>query len=78
MQVLKPSGKYRVAVGFMFQVLFTTGAAVLGIIAYFVRDWRKLHLIMGVPIFTFVSLYWYFYDLYFNLLYVITKYFNFS
>ncbi|EFX66627.1 hypothetical protein DAPPUDRAFT_64502 [Daphnia pulex] len=51
-------GKYRVAVGFMFQVLFTTGAAVLGIIAYFVRDWRKLHLIMGVPIFTFVSLYW--------------------
>ncbi|XP_046647945.1 organic cation transporter protein-like [Daphnia pulicaria] len=49
---------YRVVVGFMFQLLFTAGSAVLGIIAYFVRDWRKLHLIIGVPIFTFVSLYW--------------------
>ncbi|EFX66628.1 hypothetical protein DAPPUDRAFT_302495 [Daphnia pulex] len=50
---------YRVVVGFMFQLLFTAGSAVLGIIAYFVRDWRKLHLIIGVPIFTFVSLYWF-------------------
>ena len=52
-------GKYRVIVGFMFQMLFTVGSAVLGLIAYFVRDWRILHLIIGIPIFTFVALFWY-------------------
>lgn len=50
--------KYRVVVGFVYQLLFTFGSVVLGLVAYYVRDWKKLQLIISVPMFGLCTLYW--------------------
>lgn len=50
--------KYRVMAGFIFQICYTTGCAIFGLIAYYVRDWRTLQLIAGIPLFLFISYYW--------------------
>ena len=49
---------YRVTCGFIYQILFTVGAALLGLIAYFVRDWRVLQIIISAPMFVFVAYHW--------------------
>ena len=51
--------KYRVVCGFIYQLIFTVGNALLGLVAYYVRDWKTLQLIVSVPMFTFVAFYWY-------------------
>lgn len=51
--------KYRIAVGFIYQMIFTVGSALLGLVAYYVREWKTLQLIVSVPMFAFVGLYWY-------------------
>ena len=49
---------YRVICGFIYQLLFTVGAALLGPIAYFVRDWRILQIVISTPCFVFIAYYW--------------------
>jgi len=39
--------------------LLTFGCILIGGIAYFVRDWRTLELIIGVPIFATIAIFWY-------------------
>ena len=39
-------------------IMQSTGILLTGVIAYFVRDWWKLQLIVGSPILFFASFYW--------------------
>ena len=50
--------KYRVMCGFIYQLMFVTGSILLGVAAYFIRDWKTLQLVISVPLFSFVALYW--------------------
>ena len=51
--------KYRTEVGSLYSVVFSLGSVIFGLIAYFVREWRTLQLIIGIPMFIPVLLYWY-------------------
>ena len=51
--------KYQTSCGFTYLLIFTFGSALVGPIAYFVRDWKNLILILGVPMFTSIILFWY-------------------
>ena len=53
--------KYRVICGGIYQVMYAVGAVIIGIIAFFIRDWRILQLIIALPVFLFTSYYWYSY-----------------
>jgi len=50
--------KFRVPIGVMYQVLFSTGSCFMGLLAYLVRDWKTLQLIAGIPMFIPLFLYW--------------------
>ena len=50
--------KYRIVCGFIYQILFALGSACLGLVAYFVRDWRVLQFVISVPMFGLTALYW--------------------
>ncbi|XP_046657878.1 organic cation transporter protein-like [Daphnia pulicaria] len=50
--------KYRVICGFVYQLVFTVGTSLLGLLAYYVRDWQTLQLIISAPMFALVALYW--------------------
>lgn len=50
--------KYRVMVGFVYELIFAVGAAFLGLLAYYVRDWKTLQLIISTPMFALVGIYW--------------------
>ena len=43
----------------MYQLCYTIGSAFLGLIAFYVRDWRILQFIVGLPLFLCATLYWY-------------------
>ena len=43
--------KYRVIIGVMYAHMSSVGCGFLGLAAYYVRDWRTLQLIDGVPMF---------------------------
>jgi len=53
------SMKHRVLIGGLYQAIFAVGSGLLGLIAYFVRDWRMLQLVVGVPMFTMPIVTWY-------------------
>ena len=52
--------KYRVIIGVMYHVVFGVGNCLLGLIAYYIRDWRTLQLVIGIPMFIPVLYYWYY------------------
>ncbi|XP_046458204.1 organic cation transporter protein-like [Daphnia pulex] len=50
--------KYRTICGFVYQLCFTVGSALMGCIAFFVRDWQIIQIIIGAPIFLLLALHW--------------------
>ncbi|XP_059353609.1 organic cation transporter protein-like isoform X2 [Daphnia carinata] len=50
--------KYRITCGFIYQIIYAAGSACLGIVAYSVRDWRLLQLVISIPMFGFTTFYW--------------------
>ena len=50
--------KHRVFVGVLYQAAYGLGSCVMGLAAYFERDWRTLQLIVGVPMFLPMILFW--------------------
>ena len=51
--------KYRVICGFVYQAMFSLGSALVGLIAFFVRDWRMLQLVISLPMFTLTLFHWF-------------------
>lgn len=51
--------KYRIFCGFIYQIVFALGSASLGLVAYFIRDWRLLQLVISIPMFGLTALFWY-------------------
>jgi MFS transporter, OCT family, solute carrier family 22 (organic cation transporter), member 4/5 len=51
--------KYRVICGFVYQAMFSLGSALVGLIAFFVRDWRILQLVISLPMFTLTLFHWF-------------------
>ena len=51
--------RYRAICGSVYQIFFSLGAGLLGLVAYFIRDWRILQFIVGAPLFACATLYWY-------------------
>ena len=50
--------KWRLHTGIMFGYFFSIGYMFLPLVAYFVRDWRKFQLVVGVPMAAFLLLWW--------------------
>lgn len=50
--------KKRMLVGMMMQTFWSVGLMILGGIAYVVRDWDKLQMIMSFPILLLLSYWW--------------------
>jgi len=46
--------KHRVLCGFIYNIITSVGSVLLGVAAYYVRDWRTLQFITGAPIFLFL------------------------
>ena len=43
-------GQWRVWCGNLHSVLFAVGAAILCLMAYYIRDWRELQFVIAIPI----------------------------
>ncbi len=56
MELVGPSK--RVVAGMVIEFFFTAGMLLLGGIAYFIRTWRILQVIISIPGFLFLSYYW--------------------
>lgn len=50
--------KHRILGASFISIMFAVGEVLLGIIAYFVRDWRLLFQILYIPTILFISYYW--------------------
>lgn len=50
--------KHRSLGASFISIMFAVGEVILGIIAYFVRDWRLLFQILYIPTILFISYYW--------------------
>ncbi|XP_071115287.1 organic cation transporter protein-like [Haliotis cracherodii] len=48
----------RVLTGIVCEILWTCGSFITATLAYFVRDWQRLQLILSVPTILFVAYYW--------------------
>lgn len=65
--------KYRVVCGFVYQIMFALGSSSLGLVAFFIRDWRILQLVISTPMFILIALYWWVPCLDYDLLYPLIK-----
>jgi len=50
---------YRLLCGLIYNLITSIGSILLGVTAYYVRDWRTLQLIIGLPMFSLLILHWY-------------------
>lgn len=50
--------KHRILGASFISIMFALGEVILGIIAYFIRDWRLLFQILYIPTILFISYYW--------------------
>jgi len=50
--------KYRTMIGVLYHAFFSLGCVLLGFVAYYIRSWRTLHLVLGIPAFFPLVLYW--------------------
>lgn len=50
--------KHRILGASFISIMFAVGEVILGIIAYFIRDWRLLFQILYIPTILFISYYW--------------------
>lgn len=50
--------KQRAAAGVLLSIFWSLGAVAVGIGAYFLRQWRDLQLLCGLPLFLQISYYW--------------------
>jgi len=53
------SMEHRVLIGGLYQAIFAVGSGLLGLTAYFVRDWRMLQLAVGIPMIIMAVVTWY-------------------
>jgi len=51
--------KHRVMCGFIYHLLVSVSSCGLAVIAYYVRDWRRLQLFVSAPMFLLLPLYWF-------------------
>ena len=51
---------YRLLCGLIYNLITSIGSILLGVTAYYVRDWRTLQLIIGLPMFSLLILHWYY------------------
>ena len=52
------NAKWRRFVGIIIQCAFASGEVMVGAVAYFVRDWRWLHVALTGPAFLIIALVW--------------------
>ncbi|XP_050303956.1 organic cation transporter-like protein [Anthonomus grandis grandis] len=52
-------GKWRTIVPILYQIPFGFGYSLLSFFAYFIREWRCLHLTLSVLSMTYLALYWF-------------------
>ena len=51
--------KYRIPIGFIDGIVFTLSSSLVGLVAYYIRDWRTLQLVLGIPMFAIPIITWY-------------------
>jgi OCT family organic cation transporter-like MFS transporter 4/5 len=50
--------KYRMFCGIVIEIFFAAGEVLLGLIAYFIREWNILHLVLHSVGIVFLLYYW--------------------
>ncbi|KAM9704647.1 solute carrier family 22 member 2-like [Menidia menidia] len=51
--------EFRRTVGVIYQMFFSVGILILPLLAYFIRDWRWLQVVITAPYILFLSYYWF-------------------
>ena len=54
------SARHKSLVGNLVHILWAPGQMVMALLAFFIRDWRKLHIVVSVPSMKYISIIFYF------------------